>query len=69
LPFWWVRYRENTVFAMGRPQRSTQPASTCQQMILGVLDARVRTREAIEAVRQSGPQALQGPFKPREWAA
>jgi hypothetical protein len=35
----------------------------------GVLDARVRTREAIEAVRRSGPQALQGPFKPRESAA
>ena len=33
------------------------------------LDARVRTGHATEAVRQSGPQALQGPCKRRGWAA
>ena len=32
------------------------------------LDARVRTRHATEAVRQTGPQAPPGPFKRRGWA-
>ena len=33
------------------------------------LDTRVRTRHATEAVRQTRPQALQGSWKAREWAA